>query len=246
MRKSREREREREMDRLCVSNVLKISFLLKIAQSISLTHSLTDTPTSTLTITNNRYGLGGQGPKNSKLTQAFPQLSRFIVGWVKDTLPTMGDDDDVFPFSSLQINYNYGAARHVDKNNVGPSYITSIGPHTGGKLWTAETYKDESLLLKGITYANNGPGIIDCHNQWKLFNGCAEHETTPFKGIRISFVAFTSCWYNDLSKEVANELEEMGFTAFGVGAIGFIDQIYEQYVVWCSSAKRENFNYNLQ
>jgi hypothetical protein len=175
------------------------------------------------------YGLGGQGPKNSKLTQMYPELSKFVVGWTRDTLPTSGDDDDVFPFSSLQINYNYGASRHVDKNNVGPSYITSIGPHTGGKLWCAETYKDESLLLKGITYANNGPGIIDCHNQWKLFNGCAEHETTPFKDIRISFVAFTSCWYNDLSKDVADELDSMGFTAFGVGAIGFIDQIYEQY-----------------
>lgn len=72
------------------------------------------------------YGLGGQGPKNSKLTQAFPQLSRFVVGWVKDTLPVSGDDNDIFPFSSLQINYNYGASRHVDKNNVGPSYITSV------------------------------------------------------------------------------------------------------------------------
>ena len=120
-------------------------------------------------------------------------------------------------------------------------HFHQIGPHTGGKLWTAETYKDESLLLKGITYANNGPGIIDCHNNWKLFNGCAEHETTPFKGIRISFVAFTSCWYNDLSKEVANELEEMGFTAFGVGAVSsHVARLDRFTCLFLSSHERSN------
>ena len=96
--------------------------------------------------------------------------------------------------------------------------------------------------MKGITYANNGPGIIDCHNNWKLFNGCAEHETTPFKGIRISFVAFTSCWYNDLSKEVANELEEMGFTAFGVGAVSSSRSVYLSLSIVARALKHKKLN----
>ena len=56
------------------------------------------------------------------------------------------------------------AKKHVDGNNIGPSYIISLGKHTGGNLWTADQ------------------GIIECHDQWKLFDGNTEHYTTPFKG----------------------------------------------------------------
>ena len=50
-----------------------------------------------------------------------------------------------FPFSSLQVNYNYAAKKHVDGNNIGPSYIMSIGSHTGGALWTA----DQGVIQRG-------------------------------------------------------------------------------------------------
>ena len=43
--------------------------------------------------------------------------------------------------------------RHVDGNNLGPSYIMSLGEHTGGKLWTADQ------------------GEIDCHKKWAKFDG---------------------------------------------------------------------------
>ena len=61
----------------------------------------------------------------------------------------------------------------MDGNNIGPSYIISLGKHSGGNLWTADQ------------------GIIECHDQWKLFDGNTEHYTTPFKGERISFIADT-------------------------------------------------------
>ena len=71
----------------------------------------------------------------------------------------------------------------------------SIGDHTGGKLWTAERIESLSMLKRS---EHRGPGVIDCHNTWQLFNGCAEHETTPFKGTRISFIAFTNNFYYEL------------------------------------------------
>ena len=46
--------------------------------------------------------------------------------------------------------------RHVDGNNLGPSYIMSLGEHTGGKLWTADQ------------------GEIDCHKKWAKFDGKKE------------------------------------------------------------------------
>ena len=40
----------------------------------------------------------------------------------------------------MQVNYNYKARRHTDSNNIGPSFIQSIGTHDGGKLWTADAF----------------------------------------------------------------------------------------------------------
>jgi len=77
------------------------------------------------------YGLGGQGMKVSKVSEAFPELTKFVNGALAATLPEAD-----FTWSSLQINYKYAAKRHVDGNNLGPSYIMAVGPHTGGGLWT--------------------------------------------------------------------------------------------------------------
>ena len=87
------------------------------------------------------------------------------------------------------------AKKHVDGNNIGPSYIISLGKHTGGNLWTADQ------------------GIIECHDQWKLFDGNTEHYTTPFKGERISFIAFAHEQYNKLEAPIAKNLQSLGFTA---------------------------------
>ena len=72
------------------------------------------------------FVLGGVGMAVSQVSSAYPNLCKLITGWVKTSLP------EDFPFSSLQINYNYAARKHVDGNNIGPSYIRSLGKHTGG------------------------------------------------------------------------------------------------------------------
>jgi hypothetical protein len=76
------------------------------------------------------FALGGGGAKASLISESYPILAKFIVSWCRATLPKTRDGNE-FPFSSLQINFNYAAIKHVDGNNIGPSYIHSIGPHTG-------------------------------------------------------------------------------------------------------------------
>lgn len=92
-----------------------------------------------------------------------------VTAFVNATLP---EASPAYKYSSVQINYNYAAKRHVDGNNLGPSYIMSLGEHTGGKLWTADQ------------------GEIDCHKQWRKFDGKKEHETRPFFGTRIRSVVW--------------------------------------------------------
>ena len=36
--------------------------------------------------------------------------------------------------TTMQLNRNYSARLHVDKNNHGPSYIIALGEYQGGRL----------------------------------------------------------------------------------------------------------------
>ena len=165
------------------------------------------------------FVLGGVGMAVSNVSEHFPKLTKLVTTWVVASLP------EAFPFSSLQINYNYRARKHVDGNNIGPSYIRAIGDHSGGELWTADKFivttdDDGAPLVKG----GGGPDVLDCRKRWMLFNGNEEHETRPYfagkgakpgtkGGTRISFIVFSHQAYNKLSTPVATRLRGLGFTA---------------------------------
>ena len=100
--------------------------------------------------------LGGVGMQLSAVSQNFQNLVKLVCAWTAKELPD-------FPFSSLQINYNYAAKKHVDGNNIGPSHIISLGDHAGGELWVADTFvekandKGEKVLRGG-----GGESVINC------------------------------------------------------------------------------------
>jgi hypothetical protein len=126
-----------------------------------------------------------------KISKQCPSLTMLVTGWVKATLK-----DTDFKFGAVQVNYNYIAKKHIDMNNLGPSYICSLGKHTGGELWTADR------------------GVLKCSKgQWKLFDGNTLHCTQPFKGERFSFILFTPDAYNRLFVSYAKEAQRLGFTA---------------------------------
>lgn len=157
------------------------------------------------------FVLGGVGMAVSNVSEHFPQLTRLIATWARQSLPVG------FPFSSIQINYCYAAKKHVDGNNLGPSYIRALGDHSGGALWVADKYIVEDCVdpatgLRMIR-GGGGEGTLDAKGDWQLFNGNEEHYTTTFKGTRISFIVFSHHAYNKLPKPVAKTLVDLGFTA---------------------------------
>jgi hypothetical protein len=50
------------------------------------------------------------------------------------------------------VNKNYMSAMHVDKGNVGPSYIVGVGDFEGGKLWVhRQQYRLQQDVAQGHT-----------------------------------------------------------------------------------------------
>jgi hypothetical protein len=70
------------------------------------------------------------------------------------------------------VNKNICSPPHIDKNNVGPSYIIALGEFTGG-----------NLCIEGKEY--------NIKNKFLKFDGTKAHWVTPFKGTRYSLVFFT-------------------------------------------------------
>lgn len=155
----------------------------------------------------------GGGMQLSLATRNWPGIAKLVVAFAVKTIPKR--HGEVFPFSSIQINYNYGAEKHVDGNNIGPSYILSMGTHQGGALWVADTFIEKDGMMRG----GGGEAIVECRGKWSLFNGNAEHATKPFKALqgkplkRISLIAFTHSSYLKLPEDVAKQVAKLGFTA---------------------------------
>ena len=91
----------------------------------------------------------------------------------------MKEYDPDFHFTTIQFNKNHKMKKHIDKNNVGTSYIIGLGNYSGGelKIWDED---DEN------------PECIDIKNKFHKFNGYIHfHETQEFIGDRISLVFFS-------------------------------------------------------
>lgn len=104
-----------------------------------------------------------RGP--SKYNKKFPELFKAIK-----KMMNMYDPD--FKFTTIQLNKNVLSPPHVDKNNVGPSYIIGLGDYEGGKL-----------VIEGKEY--------NIKNRFKKFDGTRGHWVTPFEGVRYTLVFFT-------------------------------------------------------
>jgi hypothetical protein len=104
-----------------------------------------------------------RGP--SKYNKKFPKLFSKIKELMKEY-------DSDFEYTTIQLNKNVLSPPHVDKNNVGPSYIIGLGDYEGGKL-----------VIEGKEY--------NIKNRFKKFDGTLGHWVTPFKGERYSLVFFT-------------------------------------------------------
>ena len=121
-----------------------------------------------------------------KFTRKHPELAAIACQYAKNFFPH-------FKFSSVMINKG-SSALHVDRMNLGPSVIVSLGDHTGGELWQ---YPDR---------------VIKIRNKPKLTDGLLPHMTLPYKGERFSLVYFNMYGNRSpLSREDAVFLRSLGF-----------------------------------
>jgi len=85
--------------------------------------------------------------------------------------------DPKYKFEAVTINKNHAAAKHVDSNNKGHSYIIGLGNYTGGEL---------------VFHDKKSPhhGTHNIKNRWLKFTGDTEHSVKPFKGTRYTLVYY--------------------------------------------------------
>lgn len=128
----------------------------------------------------------------SLATSRHPWLTRLLAAAMRMEAPE-------FPFTSIQVNYNYAAKPHVDRNNLGPSYIVALGEHAGGDLWVHEeggqatfTMPEDDEDVSAVYRAGKSfPGRELCvRGRWARFDGTRLHFTLPFSGERYSLIFF--------------------------------------------------------
>ena len=106
-----------------------------------------------------RYGL-------SRLTHKFPELFKLLTDISMQYFPE-------YEFNAIHVNKNVVCPPHIDKNNIGPSIIFSIGNYQGCDL-------------------NCGGVSFNTHEHALLFKGNKSlHYNTPLlSGTKYSFVFF--------------------------------------------------------
>jgi len=113
-----------------------------------------------------------KGPWLSLATRKHARLASVLCTFARQELPGV-------QFTSIQVNKDYRAALHVDKNNLGPSWIIGLGNYSGGRLWM-----------------DNGSRVgraVDIRGRWLEFDGNQPHCVLPFHGRRYTIVYFTYC-----------------------------------------------------
>ena len=115
-----------------------------------------------------------EGIVSSSFGRKRPNLTKTLVNFAKAALPKD------FHFTSIQVNKNYLSALHVDKNNLGPSYIVGVGDYEDGGLWVQTM------------------GAVDCNHKWKNFDGNIPHCTLPYTGTRYTLIYFANQSYEKL------------------------------------------------
>ena len=81
------------------------------------------------------------------------------------------------PWDSVQVNENAICGPHRDKNNVGLSYIVSLGDYLGGDLM--------------IQHPDTTTTTHSCNRNGLIFDGSNIHWNTPHTGTKYSLVYYS-------------------------------------------------------
>jgi hypothetical protein len=125
--------------------------------------------------------VGGRTKGPSRWNRKFPKLFRLVKKLITYCHPD-------FKYTTIQVNKNLMCKPHVDKNNMGDSYIIAFGDFTGGELSIDTQSIPGHPPTKSVSAEVKSFNI---KNRWKRFDGRQTHWVEPFEGERYSLVFFT-------------------------------------------------------
>ena len=156
-----------------------------------------DEPVRSITVGAVPLRRGGLGV--SRGTSAYRgELAARLLALLRDE-GIAGDAPDCF--TSICLNVDFAASPHVDRANVGESWILGLGDYEGGELWVEG---DGEELFSGMRGSRH-----DIRHRWHKFNGQRVHATCPYDGYRVSVVFFTL----PAAGRVSLVLRSLGFRA---------------------------------
>jgi len=142
-------------------------------------------------------------------TFMYPHVMKLMNKYIRDRQPP--ELKAQFHFTSINMNFGYGAKRHRDGNNVGCSMLAAFGNFQGGGLRYFPD-DDKSVNKEELQKLPLKDGIIvDLSKNILLFDGTRCHEVMPFKGERYSLVWFTAARYWEAGKTTLKKLTDVGF-----------------------------------
>ena len=104
-------------------------------------------------------------------------------------------------FTPICLNVDFAASPHVDRANVGESWILGMGSYEGGELFVEGEGGEDFSGMRGARR--------DARHRWRKFIGQRVHATCPYDGYRLSVVFFTL----PASGRVSLVLRSLGFRA---------------------------------
>lgn len=134
--------------------------------------------------------LGGLTRGASQFNRKFPMLLEKLQGM-------MQKHDPDFKYTTIQVNKNFSSVPHVDKNNVGISYVIAMGDFEGGEIFVeGKSHNIDNIFLK--------------------FDGTLGHWVSDYKGTRYSLVFFTHTFKPPNAKTRHLKVTEHGLYNRGV------------------------------
>ena len=128
----------------------------------------------------------------TNITRQYDRVFMLLCKWLADNMPP--GLKHPFPFTSINVNYDYGARIHRDGHNLRASLTKSFGCFAGGELlyWG----EDDGLTPLGGMRREDACAI-DSHSGLLLFDGRRAHAVAQYEGERYSLVYFTVPKYDN-------------------------------------------------
>lgn len=103
--------------------------------------------------------LNGKTRGPSRYNKKYPELLETLHNFISSYKPN-------FEYTTIQLNKNVKSLPHIDKNNIGPSYIIALGDYSGGEL----VIEGKKLILKISCINSMEPKDIGLNRLWnKIF-----------------------------------------------------------------------------